>query len=326
MNVAIVKLSSLGDIVHTMVALQFIKQQRPDVMIDWVVEEKFKAILENNPHINRIHCLNFTKIRQQKSLKLLWQQLKKVRYFGNYDLVIDAQGLLKSAIVAKFLTSKKICGFDRHSIKEKIASYFYSYTINIAYDKNTIDRNIAVICKPLNIEVSAQQIIAKQPFLFSKGKFIIPKRNYIIFIVNSTWENRNYPKERFIQIADKLQKTCLVIWSNDKEQQKAHWMAAKSDYIDKLPKLTLDELKSVISQAQLLIGNDTGPTHIAWGLNVPSITIFGPTPENRVYQTPINKTIKSSSIVNHYKLDKNDDSIKNINSGDIVKLAQQLLC
>jgi len=74
----------------------------------------------------------------------------------------------------------------------------------------------------------------------------------------------------------------------------------------------------------LLIGNDTGPTHMAWGLNVPSITIFGPTPINRVYVTPINRVVKSSSTVNHYKLDKNDFSIREIEADEIIKIAKEL--
>ena len=81
----------------------------------------------------------------------------------------------------------------------------------------------------------------------------------------------------------------------------------------------------IIQQSSLLIGNDTGPTHMAWGLNVPSITLFGPTPVNRVYQTPINKVLKSPSKVNHFKLDKNDYSIKEIAVQDIVKMAEVLL-
>ena len=118
---------------------------------------------------------------------------------------------------------------------------------------------------------------------------------------------------------------CLVAWNNDKERTKAKQMSEQCEYIDALPKLNLNNLKSVISQAKLLIGNDTGPTHIAWALNIPSITIFGPTPASRVYQTPINKIVTSHSVINPYKLNKNDYSISKIPSGRIIKIAQKLL-
>jgi heptosyltransferase-1 len=74
-----------------------------------------------------------------------------------------------------------------------------------------------------------------------------------------------------------------------------------------------------------LIGNDTGPTHMAWALNIPSITLFGPTPINRVYQTPINRVLKSNSKVDHFNLDKSDYSIKEIAVSDIVKISKELL-
>ena len=86
-----------------------------------------------------------------------------------------------------------------------------------------------------------------------------------------------------------------------------------------------DNSKLKIQNSKLVIGNDTGPTHMAWALNVPSITIFGPTPTSRVYQTAINKTIKSNSFVDPHKLNKNDFSIREIDEMEIVKIAKELL-
>ena len=102
-------------------------------------------------------------------------------------------------------------------------------------------------------------------------------------------------------------------------------MAQQSEYIKLLPKLTLNDLKKVIDHCDLLIGNDTGPTHMAWGLNRPSITLFGPTPVNRIYQTQVNKALKSPSQVDHYVLDKQDFSIEKISVDSVVNLSQSLL-
>jgi heptosyltransferase-1 len=87
----------------------------------------------------------------------------------------------------------------------------------------------------------------------------------------------------------------------------------------------LNGLKALIANADLLIGNDTGPTHMAWALNRPSITIFGPTPIRMAYQTGINKVVKSPSIVNPYKLSRQDNSIKDIDEIEIIELAKTLL-
>lgn len=325
MKIAIVKLSALGDIIHAMVALQFIRQKYPDCQIDWIVEEGFKGILENNPDINTIHTVNIKKAKKKRSLKLLFQEFKELRKLPKYDVVIDAQGLIKSAIVARFIPACKRFGFDKQSIRESIASYLYNNNISIAYDANTIDRNVKVICKPLGIKVSSKEIVKKKYFLFSNSKIAIPKEPYIVFVIGSTWESRNYPKEKFVQVAELLQINCLVVWGNDSEKEKADWMVSQSKFINVLPRLNLDELKGIVQHSSLLIGNDTGPTHMAWGLNVPSITLFGPTPINRVYQTPINRVLKSNSKVDHFNLDKSDYSIKEIVVNDIAKISKELL-
>ncbi len=325
MKIAVVKLSAMGDIIHAMVALQFIKKKYPEAQIDWIVEQRFKAILEHNPDINRIHTVQIQALKQQKSWPGLLAEIKKLRQTGPYDVVIDAQGLIKSAVVARLLNGKKVAGFDRHSIRESFASWFYHDKIHIAYHENTIDRNVAVCCQPLGVSVSHQQIVEKQPFLFYQSDFQVPDAPYVVFIIGSTWESRCYPKEKFVQVANGLQQICQVAWGNAQEREKAEWMAQQSSYIKVLPKLDLNDLKKVIDRCDLLIGNDTGPTHMAWGLNRPSITLFGPTPVNRIYQTAINKAIKSPSKVDHYALDKNDFSINTIDPARVIEIAQSLM-
>ncbi len=325
MKIAIVKLSALGDIVHAMVALQFIKKHYPDAQIDWVVEQRFQAVLEYNPDIGQIQTVQIQALKQQKSWSGLLAEIGQLRQAGPYDWVIDAQGLIKSAIVARLLHGQKLAGFDRHSIREPVASWFYHDKIHIAYHDNTIDRNVAVCCQPLGISISHKEIVEKQPFLFYQSRFQVPEAPYLVFIIGSTWESRCYPKEKFVDVADGLKQTCWVAWGNAQEREKAEWMAERSDYIEVLPKLDLNDLKKVIAHCDLLIGNDTGPTHMAWGLNRPSITLFGPTPVNRIYQTAINRAIKSPSKVDHYALDKNDFSINTIDPARVIETAQSLL-
>jgi heptosyltransferase-1 len=329
-KIAIVKLSALGDIVHAMVGLQFIKAQIPEIQIDWVVEERYAEILKHNPHIDNVLTINLKSLKTEKIG--VFKQIKKIRRYADhhYDLVIDAQGLIKSAITAKLL-GRCIAGFDKSSIREKLASWFYDVKITSAYDANTIDRNALILSKPLGIQISREQILNKKPFLFfsdettNRADFFVNECRNILFVIGSTWASRNYPPEKFVKIAEGLQANCWVVWGNEQEKNTAEWMASQSGTIKVMPKLDLNGLKAVIAQADLLIGNDTGPTHMAWALNRPSITIFGPTPVSRVYQTAINKVIKSPSIVNPYKLNKQDYSIKEIDESDIIDLATRLL-
>jgi len=330
MRIAIVKLSALGDIVHAMVALQFIKAQAPDLQIDWIVEQRFAGILANNPDINAIYTIDLKSLKTHKAG--VFKQIKIIRDYAknNYDLVIDAQGLLKSAITARLL-GKPVAGFDADSIREKAAAWFYTIKVACAYDANTIDRNALVLSQPLGVNITQEQILNKKPFLFFSDSdqqpidFLSKDKHNIVLVISSTWESRNYPAEKFVAVADALQQNCFVIWGNAQEKEKADWMATQSNTIKVMPKLDFNGLKALIAHSDLLIGNDTGPTHMAWALNKPSITLFGPTPVSRVYQTDINKVLKSASIVNPYKLNKQDYSIKDINESDIIKLAKDLL-
>ncbi len=328
MKICIVKLSAMGDIVHAMVALQFIKKAYPKSTIDWIVEAGFKAILQNNPHINNILTIDLKSIKKNKSE--IFNQIKILNQYSknNYDIVIDAQGLLKSAIVSKIVGHKvvgsKIAGFDKNSIREGVASWFYDKTVSIGYNQNTIDRNVKVLCNPLDIKVSTKDILKKKPFLFYTSTTPISSNPYNLFVIGSTWKSRNYPKEKFAQIANILKRDTFIVWGSDEEYQDAQYIEQHSSYCKVLPKGDLNNLKSTIASCKILIGNDTGPTHIAWGLNIPSITIFGPTPTNRIYITDINKAIKSSSKVDHFKLNKNDFSIQDIEVDDIVKLAKEI--
>jgi heptosyltransferase-1 len=331
MKIAIVKLSAMGDIIHAMVVIEFIKKAYPNIKIDWIVEQTFIAVLQDNPYIDNILPLDLKQTKKNK--KRLISQIKLVRYYAQnkYDLIIDAQGLLKSAIVSRLL-GKNIAGFSKNSIREKVASYFYSMKVDISYASNTIDRNAKVIGEPLGIKIDKEMILNKKPFLFftqEEAQKIKPllsnKKKNILYVIGSTWESRNYPKEKFAQVAKALDANSLIVWGNAEEKERAQWIASQVAHAQVAPKLSLNELKALIAHCDLLIGNDTGPTHMAWALNIPSITIFGPTPVSRVYQTPINRVIKSPSKIDPYKLNKEDFSIRNIAPQKIIELSKELL-
>jgi len=327
MKIAIVKLSAMGDIIHAMVALQQIKKQQPNLQIDWIVEQGFKQVLENNPDIDNLLTVNLKAIKKDKMA--LFSEIKKIKSYAknNYDLVIDAQGLLKSAITSKLL-GKKVAGFSKDSIREGIASLFYSDTVEIDYAANAIERNVKVLCEPLGVKMSKEEILNKKPFLHfdQEQELPIDIENYILFVVGASKENKIYPKEHFLEVAKQLDEKVLVIWANEYEKEVADYLAENLEKVTASPKLNLDQLKRVVAESKLVIGGDTGPTHMAWALNIPSVTIFGNTPEHRnTYLTSINKVVKSDTFVDPLKLDKNDFSIREISPEKIVSTAKELL-
>ncbi|MBT5934964.1 lipopolysaccharide heptosyltransferase I [Sulfurimonas sp.] len=324
-KIAIVRLSALGDIVNSAIVLQFIHKKYPLCEIDWIVEEVFSPLLVNHKYLTNVKTLNIKKLKKDKSIKLLREVLQDISSFGPYDIIIDMQGLIKSSIVSKLL-GKNTYGFDKHSIREPLASLLYTKTINIPYEENVIKRNTTLVAGALSFEINEQMILEKEPIFEITKTFETPndKKN-IAFIVGASWESKIYPKELLVNICNDLKENCHIIWGNDVERVNAEWICAHSDFATIAPKLALNELVSFISSMDLLIGNDTGPTHMAWAQNIPSITLLGPTTSRMICETPQNIGIKSSSVVNILKIDKNDFSIKDIAYTDVLKKAKRLL-
>ena len=329
MKIAIVKLSAMGDIIHAMVALQYIKKQNPSIQIDWIVEKIFEQVLENNPHINNIYTLNLKSIKKKKTE--VFSQISIIKEYSknNYDLVIDAQGLIKSAIVSKLLGKKRI-GFSKNSTRESLASNLYTTKIDSDYSKNVIERNLDILLKPLNIKITKEDILKKEPFLYFEDSFdfssILSKnKKNILLIVGASWPSKMYSKGKFAKIVNNIDANFMIAWGNEREKDIAEYIAQNSK-AKVLPKISINDLKAIVSKVDLLIGNDTGPTHMAWALNIPSITIFGCTPGYRnTYETPINKVIESKSKVDPERLNKEDYSIENIDENKIIKMAKELL-
>jgi heptosyltransferase I len=331
MKIAIVKLSALGDIIHAMIVLQCIKKYNQKIEIDWIVEENYKELLVLNPDIHEVHVVNLKKVKKKKSLIALLTELNRVRKLGPYDLVVDLQGLLKSSVISSLIPSKITIGFDKFSIKESIASFFYNKTLSYGYDKNIIERNIALIEFAIGFNVSKDQIDNKLPLLYSSKKNIVNRiisnsRKNILIIPGASHKSKYYPFNKFAKVVREVDANFLIIWCSDEEKILAEKIKNLSPKVIICERLSLDNLIALIAQVNLVIGPDTGPTHMAWALNIPSITLFGSTPGYRnAYTTKKNRIIESGSIVDPFKIDKYDLSIRDIDVEEILKISKDLL-
>ncbi|UCM99834.1 lipopolysaccharide heptosyltransferase I [Sulfurimonas sp. SWIR-19] len=324
-SIAIVRLSALGDIINSAVVLQFIKKEYPDAKIEWISEEIFSDILRNNKHLHTVHTVNLKKLKKTKSFSLLKKTFSELSMLPDYDVIIDMQGLLKSAIVARII-GKNTHGFDKNSIRESLAALFYKTTSTVPYEENVIKRNCFVVADALGFEITDTMILNKEPVFSQTKEFALQgEKKNIAFVIGASWPSKIYPKESVADICNRLQEQCYIIWGNAFEKKEAQWICQHSKYATLAPKLTLNELVSFVSSMDLLIGNDTGPTHLAWAQNIPSITLLGPTTTRMIYETPINMGIKSPSNVNILKIDKNDFSIKEIPVEKVTNKAKELL-
>ena len=151
------------------------------------------------------------------------------------------------------------------------------------------------------------------------------KKN-IILIPGASFSSKRYPVKSFVELINLLDANYLVIWGNEEEKCLADKIKILAPKVNICEKLSIKNLISLISQIDLVIGPDTGPTHMAWALDRPSLTLFGSTPGYRnAFTTKINRIIESKSDVNPYRINKNDYSINDISVEEVVKKAKKLL-
>lgn len=330
MRILIVRLSALGDIINTAVVLQFIKAEFPHAKIEWVTEEAFASVLQNHPLLDKVHTINLKQLKKEKSFKNLFATIKKLKKLGEYDLIIDLQGLLKSAIVSR-IVGKNTHGFDKNSSREPISTLFYSHTSSIPYAENVVKRNTFLVADALGFEISNKMLLEKKPVFEHLKTHNIPFPNTdedkmnIALVIGASWESKKYPKELYTELCNKLEQNCIIVWGSEKEKADALWICEHCKYAALAPRMNLIQLIGFISGCDLLIGNDTGPTHMAWAQNIPSITLFGPTTKRMIFETPKNIGIKSPSKVDINKIDRNDFSIKEIPVTTILQKAKELL-
>ena len=311
----VVRLSALGDIIHTAIILQFLPNN-----VDWLVEEGMAEILEYNPNINKIQKINLKSLK--KSKLNIFSEYKKLKNL-HYKRAIDFQGLIKSAIASK-IVSKEVIGRDE--VREKIAKIFYTKTLKT--NNHTIDRYRVMINQIYGLNITKEEFINHKPFLFYEDKHI--KKEYfsenkknIIFIIGSTAKNRLYPIKKWIELANRLNENILIPFGNESEEKMAFEIAENAN-VKVLEKMSLNELKATISNADLVIGNDTGPTYIGWANNIPTILLYGTTPISRMYENKTTKIIKSKTAKYLDKLDKEDFSINDIEVDEIMEKIDEL--
>jgi len=318
MRVAIIRLSALGDIIHAAVINEFL--YKSGIKVDWIVEERFREILDHNKYINEIKTVNL------KNKKRIFFEINRIRKWEKYDLVIDFQGLIKSAILGK-IVGKKVIGCDEYHTKEKPALLFYDKKLKIR--NHTIGRYKDMINEVFDLKITNEDIKNHSPYLFYEKKdfivedFFSKNKKNIIFIIGSTATNRKYPIKKWIKLANSLNANVLIPYGNEEEKEEALLISENSN-AEVLPKMNLNELKACISYADLLIGNDTGPSYIAWANKIPNILLYGATPFGRVFENEYTKIIKSKTSKNLEVIDKNDFSIRDISVREILDAVEKI--
>lgn len=330
MRIAFIRLTSLGDIILSMAALQVVRRDLPDCHITWFADKRFAAILDHHPGIQQVVGVDLKGLKKKKSLAAVMAEYRHLTSFGKFDAVIDLHGLIKSAVVASIIGGTRY-GFSRETLKEPLAGLFYNRSLPVPLDIPAVCRYATLAANSLGLDFQAAELSQPEPYLFwcdedstvTEYYFEHQKRN-ILFVPETSADYKNYPPEKFARLATMLGENILVCHGNQQELQTATTIADKAANVRVLPRLNLNQLKAAVGRCDLVIGGDSGPTHIAWACGIPSITLFGATPVC-ICPTEINRIIKTESELNIRKPDPTDFSVCDISEADIVQLAEELL-
>lgn len=277
LKLLIVKTSSLGDIVHNLPIIADIRAHYPDIEIDWLVEASFADIPKLHPAVNYVIPVSFRRWRKSLFSKQTWQEIRALRQqlsARHYDIVLDTQSLVKSAFLT-LLTHGNKHGFDKDSAREPLASIFYNTKHKVSRSQQAVALNRALAAKAFKYEMpnTAPDYGIQTQSLAD----LAPPGPYVMGLHGTSRDSKLWPVDHWIQLGELLaqqQVQLLLPWGSNAEHKRAQQIAAKLPNATVLPKLSITLLATLISQAKLAIGVDTGLSHLAAALNIPTIAIY----------------------------------------------------
>lgn len=289
MRLLVVKLTSFGDVVHTLPGITDIAENRPDIEIDWLVEADLAPIAEGHPAISRVHGVRMRKLRwppqRWGALSGELRQLRRTLKQRRYDLVVDFQGLLKSAALARLVAGAPVVGLANP--REPAARRFYRQAFPIAADMHAVERSRRLAALALGYPVPTEPgqyglkphteaPIADLP--------VLPDR-FGVFLHGASWPSKLWPEARWRELAEFATgagEAVVLPWGSPAERAQAERVAAGIDGVSVLPRqLTTAELPQLLARAGWVVGLDSGLSHYAAALGARVIWLYGPTDPGR---------------------------------------------
>ena len=288
MKILIVKLSSIGDVIHTLPALAAIRYALPDAQINWAVEREAAEILRGNSFLDNLIELDTRSLRGKTISEILpdaSRQFRQLRRFS-FDVAIDFQGLLKSATIAKLTKSKRRYGFAKQNLREPASRFLMTNTVEVQKKSHIIIKNLKLAEQALNISIPENDfefpIFTDENHKTEAAEIIEhTAENFAILNPAGGWVTKLWHAEKFGALADRLWEEnglTSVVTTAPNEMELAEKVSRNcTSGKVLLAQPSLKGFYELAKRAKIYIGGDTAPTHIAVAANAPVVGIFGPT-------------------------------------------------
>ncbi|MFV0636515.1 lipopolysaccharide heptosyltransferase I [Mitsuokella sp.] len=286
-NILVVKMSSIGDVIHALPVSYAIKETYPDAHLTWVVEPPAYDIVAMDSCIDEIIVFHKKEFRHFGGFLKNFGPLRRKIQERDYDVVLDLQGLFKSAAVASLAKAPKGMKFGMWNMREG-SKYVSKPVVGEHVHDHVIERYLdtarAIGCKVKDVRLpltvpEKEQRLTRQIFAQAGANMENP---YVVCVVGASWPTKCWPDGHFAALGDWLYDKKIIpvlVGSGPVESQKAAEIMAKMDIppINLVGKLNFKQLAYLFQQAAAVVGGDTGPTHLAVGLKTPTIMLMGPT-------------------------------------------------
>ncbi|HEX4044238.1 MAG TPA: lipopolysaccharide heptosyltransferase I [Gammaproteobacteria bacterium] len=282
MRVLLVKTSSMGDLIHVLPALTDAGSALPDISFDWLVEENFTVIPAWHPLVKNVIPVALRRWRKnifsantRAEWHLLRQQLQQP-----YDLVLDAQGLMKSALLTLFTKGTRV-GLDWGSARERFAALCYQRTCQVNFYQHAVVRMRSLFSQALGYalpDTPPDFGIPRQ--LFQTASSAQQPEKYLVFLHGTTWVTKQWPESYWITLAQTAAQAgyrIKISGGSAEELARAERIAAHCNVVDVLPDLRIADMPALLVHAKAAIAVDTGFGHLAAALGVPTVSLYSST-------------------------------------------------
>ena len=276
----IVRLGSLGDVIHAIPAVAALKRRYPEGTIDWVVDPRYVDLVKLVTVVSTVYPFD---PRRAMSALAAWRQIRRRT---KYEAAIDLQGLLKSAVLARSIGARRVIGFSRQHLREPMARFLYSETVDPGDAPHVIQKGIgmmrAVGVEDLSI---AFPIAVPRSSAADAVAARVGSSGYALINPGAAWPNKRWPPERFGALAaairDRHGLRSVVLWGPDEDAAASAVVASSRGAAEQAPATRIIDILAIAKGASLMVSGDTGPLHIGGAVGTPIVALFGPTRAER---------------------------------------------